>query len=160
MCVYRQLVIFFSLIGIGLSLYAFYIETRKSTDPTYRAACDLSESMSCSRVLTSRWARGFGLFGSDSIFNLPTSIFALIYYCLSLLFNLSYQSKGIARLRVLFSVLTNCGSVYLGYVLYFILKDFCFICFGMYIVNFMLLISNWRLLNQTRKINNRKQKKQ
>lgn len=158
--VYRQLVIFFSLIGIGLSLYAFYIETRKSTDPTYRAACDLSESMSCSRVLTSRWARGFGLFHSDSIFNIPTSVFALVYYCLSLLFNLSYQSKFIARLRVFFSILTNCGSIYLGYILYFILQDFCFVCFGMYIVNLMLLISNLKLLTQTRKISNRKQKKQ
>lgn len=157
--VYRQIVILCSLIGMSLSLYAFYIETRKSTDPTYRAACDINESMSCSRVLSSRWGRGFGFLPSDSFFNLPTSIFGFMYYCLSLLLNQSVQSKDLARIRVFLSILTNLGSIYLGYILYFVLQDFCFVCFGMYVVNLILLICNFKLLTLTKPFNTAKSKK-
>ena len=40
-------------LGILVSVYALYVETRKHRDHTYKAACDLGENMSCSRVLTS-----------------------------------------------------------------------------------------------------------
>ena len=42
--------------GILVSVYALYVETRKHKDSRYKAACDLGENMSCSRVLTSRLA--------------------------------------------------------------------------------------------------------
>ncbi|CAF1296261.1 unnamed protein product [Rotaria magnacalcarata] len=158
--VYRQIATVLFLVGIGLSFYAFYVETRKANDPSYRAACDISERMSCSRVLTSRWGRGFGLFKSDSIFNLPDALFALIYYCLSLILNRSYRSKTIARLRVVFSVITNLGSVYLGYILYFVLHDVCLVCCGMYIVNCIILICNLKLLTMTNADKHQKKKKQ
>lgn len=158
--VYHQIVTILCLIGISLSLYAFYVETRKTQDPTYRAACDIGERMSCSRVLTSRWGRGFGLLPSDSILNLPDSIFGLIYYCLSLLLNRSFRSDTIARLRVVLSILTNLGSVYLGYILYFILEDICFVCCGMYLANFLLLICNFKLLTSKNTSPNKQKKKQ
>lgn len=158
--VYHQMVTILCLIGISLSLYAFYVETRKTQDPTYRAACDVGERMSCSRVLTSRWGRGFGLLPSDSILNLPDSIFGLIYYCLSLLLNRSFRSDTIARLRVVLSILTNLGSVYLGYILYFILEDICFVCCGMYVVNFLLLICNFKLFTSIKTSPSKSKKKQ
>lgn len=148
--VYHRIVTILCLIGISLSLYAFYVETRKSHDPTYQAACDLGTRMSCSRVLTSRWGRGFGLLPTDSIFNLPDSLFGLMYYCFSLVLNRSNRSERIARLRVILSILTNLGSVYLSYILYFILQDICFVCCGMYVVNFLLLISNFKLLTSNK----------
>ncbi|UJR25880.1 hypothetical protein I4U23_007230 [Adineta vaga] len=121
------------LVGISLSLYAFYVETRVTKDRSYRAACDISERMSCSRVLTSRWGRGFGLFPDDSPLNLPDSLFGFMFYCLSLILNRSYTSKLIARLRVILSIMTNLGSVYLSYILYFVLHDVCIVCCGMYV---------------------------
>ncbi len=157
--VYHQSVTFLCLVGISLSLYAFYVETRKINDPSYQAACDLSERMSCSRVLTSRWGRGFGLLPTDSALNIPDSLFGLIYYCLSLVLNQSYRSISIARVRVLLSILTNLGSIYLGYILYFVLHDVCVVCCGMYVVNFILLICNFKLLPMT-KTSKQKQKKQ
>lgn len=44
----------FCCLGILVSAYALYVETRKHKDSKYKAACDLGENMSCSRVLTSR----------------------------------------------------------------------------------------------------------
>jgi len=158
--VYHQSVTILCLVGISLSLYAFYVETRKISDPSYRAACDINEYMSCSRVLTSRWGRGFGLFNSDSILNIPDSLFGLIYYCLSLFLNRFYTSKIIARLRVIFSILTNLGSIYLSYILYFVLHDICLVCCGMYIVNFIIFICNLKLLTITNTSKNKQKKKQ
>ena len=156
--IYHRSVTILCLVGIGLSLYAFYVETRKNSDPSYRAACDINEGMSCSRVLTSRWGRGFGLFASSSPLNLPDSLYGLAYYCLSLLLNQSSGSKAIANLRVFLSILTNLGSVYLGYILYFVLHDVCVVCGGMYVVNFLVFICNLKLLS-TGKTSKGKQKK-
>ena len=157
--VYRPTATVLCLIGIGLSLYAYYVETRKTSDPSYRAACDISERMSCTRVLTSRWGRGFGLFDSNSPLNLPDSLYGLAYYCLSLILNRSWSSTNVARVRVLLSIMTNLGSVYLGYILYFVLRDLCLVCCGMYAVNFLLFVCNVKLLTMTN-VSKRKAKKQ
>lgn len=42
------------LMGIVASVYALHVETKKERDPNYRAACDINEHMSCSKVLTSK----------------------------------------------------------------------------------------------------------
>lgn len=43
------------LLGIMLSLYAFHVERENAKDSNYRALCDLSNSISCSKVFTSRY---------------------------------------------------------------------------------------------------------
>ena len=158
--IYRKSVTVLCLVGIALSLYAYYVETRKTDDSSYQAACDLHERMSCTRVLTSRWGRGFGLFSFDSPLNLPDSIYGLMYYCLSLVLNQSYKSRNIACLRIILSILTNLGSIYLSYILHFILHDICVVCLGMYIVNFLLLICNLKLLTITNSSKHKQKKKQ
>ena len=49
------------------------------------------------------------------------------------------------------SILANLGSVYLGYILYFILEDACIVCISTYIVNALLLgvnILKWTYLKR------------
>ncbi|KAK6321908.1 hypothetical protein J4Q44_G00067000 [Coregonus suidteri] len=45
------------------------------------------------------------------------------------------------------SILSVMGSLYLGYILYFVLKDFCIICITTYALNFILFLcsttSDW-----------------
>lgn len=43
-----------NVFGILVSTYALYVEEMKEKNPNYRALCDFNESMSCSRVLTSK----------------------------------------------------------------------------------------------------------
>lgn len=52
----RSIVLALCSVGISASLYAFYVETKKEADSDYKAACDISESVSCSKVFTSRYA--------------------------------------------------------------------------------------------------------
>ena len=39
--------------GMGLSYYAYVVETTKEHDANYVAMCDISEHMSCSKVFMS-----------------------------------------------------------------------------------------------------------
>ena len=42
------------LLGILVSVFAFYVEKTKETNADYRAVCDISETVSCSAVFASR----------------------------------------------------------------------------------------------------------
>ena len=41
-------------VGLVLSVYALHVELSRERDPEYRAMCDLGDSVSCSKVFTSR----------------------------------------------------------------------------------------------------------
>jgi len=141
----RAAVLILCSIGLMLCSYAFYVETRKEHDSKYLATCDISESISCSKVFTSRYGRGFGLvelvFGKDSRLNVPNSIFGFIFYILQIILE-CIHSKHAIFLQIVMSVLSNCGSVYLGYILYYVLHDFCVVCVSIYVVNFLVLSCN------------------
>ncbi|NXM91517.1 VKOR1 reductase, partial [Oenanthe oenanthe] len=72
--------------GVALSLYALHVEHEAARDPSYRAACDLAPSVSCTRVFSSRWGRGLGLvepvLGRDSAVNVPNGAIGLVFYLL------------------------------------------------------------------------------
>lgn len=43
-----------SCVGIMLSTYALHVEVAKEGNKSYQAMCDISSSISCSKVFTSR----------------------------------------------------------------------------------------------------------
>ncbi|XP_051750684.1 vitamin K epoxide reductase complex subunit 1-like protein 1 [Ctenopharyngodon idella] len=137
------------LSGILISLYAFHVEREKTRDANYRALCDLSSSISCSKVFTSRWGRGFGLlgtiFGNDSAVNQPNSVYGIFFYVFQLLLGLTASAMA-ALILMTTSIASVMGSLYLGYILYFVLKDFCFICVTTYLLNFILFVLNYKRL--------------
>ncbi|KAJ7997384.1 hypothetical protein DPEC_G00228430 [Dallia pectoralis] len=137
------------VLGILLSVYAFHVETEKSRDSSYRAMCDISKSISCSKVFTSRWGRGFGLlgsiFGNDSAMNQPNSVYGILFYVFQLLLGITVSAMA-ALILMTTSILSVMGSLYLGYILYFVLKDFCIICVTTYALNFILLALNYKRL--------------
>lgn len=73
-------IIFYSLIGMGLSAYTIYVKIQSEMDPKYQAMCDINQKVSCTKVFNSEFGRGFGLIPKDSPLNLPNGIFGLIHY--------------------------------------------------------------------------------
>lgn len=143
---YRKLhmsLILLAIIGIFLSAYALYVEVLKEIDKDYQAMCDISASISCSKVFTSKYGRGFGilgeLLGEDHLLNQPNSIFGMIFYCLVIIMG-EIKSIKVAKFQRVFISLSNLMSIYLAYLLYFVLKDFCIVCVSTYIVNILLTI--------------------
>ncbi|KAE8625005.1 hypothetical protein XENTR_v10006128 [Xenopus tropicalis] len=150
------------VLGIVLSIYAFHVEREKERDPGYKAICDFNEWVHCSTVLSSRywahrlcwappvrWGRGFGMlgsiFGKDSLLNQPNSVFGLVFYLLQMLLGMTVSAVA-ALVLMTSSIVSVVGSVYLAYILYFVLKDFCVICVTTYLLNFILLIINYKRL--------------
>ncbi|KAJ1125626.1 hypothetical protein NDU88_004050 [Pleurodeles waltl] len=136
-------------VGIVLSVYAYHVETSKESDESYRAMCDINPSISCSKVFTSRWGRGFGLlehiFGRQSVVNQPNSVFGVLFYSLQILLGFS-GTAGAAVILLCTSVVSLAGSLYLAYILFFVLEDFCVICITTYILNFTLFCLNYKRL--------------
>ncbi|CAM4679250.1 vitamin K epoxide reductase complex subunit 1-like protein 1 [Lepidochelys kempii] len=136
-------------LGLALSVYALHVESSRERDPGYRAMCDLSPSVSCSKVFTSRWGRGFGLvedlLGKHSVFNQPNSLFGIVFYILQTL--LGFTPSTLAAVTLLgASLVSIAGSLYLAYILFFVLHDFCLVCVTTYLLNGALLLLNYQRL--------------
>ncbi|XP_064460339.1 vitamin K epoxide reductase complex subunit 1-like [Ornithodoros turicata] len=134
---------FLCVFGVVLSIYAYHVETQKERDSQYVAMCDVSAHMSCSKVFTSRFGRGFGLLeylvGRESPYNQPNSVFGVIFYVTVFVCGL-LPGKSFGVTCISMSLLSILGSVYLACILYFVLHDFCFICVTTYVINFFLLV--------------------
>ncbi|KAK1143464.1 vitamin K epoxide reductase complex subunit 1-like protein 1 [Acipenser oxyrinchus oxyrinchus] len=89
------------ILGILVSFYAYHVETEKERDTGYRAVCDVSDSVSCSKVFTSRWGRGFGvlgsIFGKASAMNQPNSVYGLAFYVFQMLLGKYCKRKKVRR---------------------------------------------------------------
>ncbi|XP_076367268.1 vitamin-K epoxide reductase [Tachypleus tridentatus] len=130
------------VVGLVLSFYAYYVEIEKEHNKDYKALCDISDHMSCSTVFTSKYGRGFGLLGhivgSNSQFNVPNSIFGIVFYTLQMALGQS-TDPFLTKVEISLAFVSNIGSLYLAYILYFILHDFCVVCVSTYVVNALLL---------------------
>merc|ERR1712183_759180 len=105
-----------------------HVETEASKDPTYTALCDISSlQMSCSKVFTSKYGRGFGLVAlllpEDHRLNQPNSVYGIFFY--STLMLLAFINvRFVSRIQLFLSFTSVLGSIYLVNVLLFI-SSFC-----------------------------------
>ncbi|KAM5228100.1 vitamin K epoxide reductase complex subunit 1 isoform 1-T1 [Ctenodactylus gundi] len=130
------------LAGVVLSLYALHVVAARARDWDYRALCDVGTAISCSRVFSSRWGQGFGLvepmLGADSVLNQSNSVFGCIFYSLQLLLG-CLRGRWASVLLVLSSLVSLAGSLYLAWILFFVLYDFCIVCITTYAINVGLM---------------------
>ncbi|XP_052868147.1 vitamin K epoxide reductase complex subunit 1 [Anopheles cruzii] len=131
-----------STVGFVLSLYTSYVEVRAEHDRSYRAMCDISERISCTKVFTSSYGRGFGivgkLLGQQSPLNVPNGFYGIFYYFLVAVLSFSDQLR-IARINSWLILASNGVSLYLAYLLYFVLQDLCLVCLTTYAINLISL---------------------
>ncbi|AYV77849.1 MAG: vitamin K epoxide reductase complex subunit 1 [Edafosvirus sp.] len=124
--------------GVLVSAYAIYVEV--NAKHKQRALCDLNEGMSCTRVLTSPYARMTGLvFGlkKSHPLNLPNTYYGLLFYVAIILYKM-YPFTLIPFkefLLLVASSMSMAACIGLAYVLYFKLKDICIVCITTYIIN-------------------------
>lgn len=142
-CSYTVGLVGLSVCGFLLSLYTSYVELRAEHDHSYKAMCDISERISCTKVFTSRYGRGFGIvgpvLGDDSLLNVPNGFYGIFYYFIVAALSFS-DHLAISRLNSYLILLSNCLSLYLAYLLYYVLQDMCIVCVTTYAVNFISLI--------------------
>ena len=61
----------FAVCGLLFVFYTMYVEDRARKDPSYRAFCDFTPNISCTRGATSRW---------EKLFFIPNTMIGILYY--------------------------------------------------------------------------------
>ena len=46
------------MVGLTISGYSYYVSMAKKADENYVALCDIDETISCSKVFTSKYGKG------------------------------------------------------------------------------------------------------
>lgn len=119
----------FAVLGFASSAAAAYIHYQLLADPTYQSVCDVSATVNCTEVYTSR----FGSFGGISV-----SVFGTIFFALAaLLASVSLRASDTVRQSVseyLFagSTVSLAAVFYLGYASFVILNRVCILCLVTY----------------------------
>lgn len=130
------MIIFTSILGIFgicLSIYAYFLEQKIKTNKNYAPFCDISENVSCSKVVTSKYG---------TLFAISNSVWGIIFY--SAIITASFFN--LYKTVFILSAFGFGGSIVLATILYFILKTVCLICTSIYIINILLLITSYYLI--------------
>lgn len=121
-----------SMIGIVLSLYVFFVESRREEDEMYHAMCDLSDRVSCTKAFSSAYGKLFGFSNSLAGMVFYSAMVILVYF-------------GQYTLAFYATLVSLAVTAYLFYALFFKVKTFCIVCAAIYIINILLFVVTLRL---------------
>ena len=119
-----------AVIGLLLSIYSYYVEYCHEHDNNYKAVCDISDTVSCSKAFSSPYGKILGV---------SNAILGLLFYIV-VIFLVMLKQDVLVFLVALAGVLS---SVYLAYLLYFKVKSYCVVCTSIYVVNILLLVFSY-----------------
>ena len=106
----------------------------------FRAWCDFSVGASCSSVARSQYGVGLGIIKARGPFGflaLPNALYGVMYYVAMFVTQLP-GTFSVARARQIALLLSGSallGSVWLGFLLTFVIKNLCVVCVATYAVN-------------------------
>jgi vitamin-K-epoxide reductase (warfarin-sensitive) len=140
-----------SFIGLALSLYAIYVEIKKTSDDSFDAICDISETMSCSKVFLSEQGKiwsWLGIIPKDSVLDQPNAVYGAAFYVMIIILDSFHSSnKTVNGFLMLLGVAGVALSALLAKILFMDLNDTCLVCLGSYICNiavFFQVLRRWR----------------
>lgn len=121
-----QPIIVLAAIGFCISLYTYWVERKIKTEPTYKPVCDLSDRISCTKPMLSKYA---------NLFYFSNALIGTTYYVAVAL--LAYLQM--TQLLLIITVAAAITTIALAYLLYFKIKAFCILCTSLYTINFLIL---------------------
>ena len=127
----RTLILLLAAAGLAASIASLYVHYRLVADPTYTSFCDISETVSCEAVMTSRFGYLFGV---------PVAVGGAIWSAAVLLLGVfgmrpagSDKAGRVAGYIFVLSTIGLAGVLYLGYASFFVLRQMCPLCLTMYV---------------------------
>ncbi len=74
-------------------------------------------------------------------FDFPNPVFGSVFYLLQLIIaNVSNNNLLLNKIYILFAIISNFGSIYLGFILIYFLNNLCIVCVTIYVINFLMLL--------------------
>ena len=122
------IVIIIATIGLAISVYGITVERTLKHDAQYKPACDISDTISCSRAFQSPYGKMLGI----------SNIWAsALYYCAILTLTI----LNMTTFTLILSTGGVCVSAIFAYILYFKIGSACPICISLYLVNITLALA-------------------
>jgi vitamin-K-epoxide reductase (warfarin-sensitive) len=126
-------VAFLALLGFGVSAYGYFLERKTRRNAQYKAACDLSDKISCTRAFTSPYAK--------MIFGISNTVIGMAFYTGMFVLAL----LGLTKLAFLGAIVACVASIGFAYILIFKIHTLCLICTTIYGINAALLLVTYNL---------------
>jgi vitamin-K-epoxide reductase (warfarin-sensitive) len=120
------MIIVLATVGLLISLYGITVERKLKQNPQHQAACDISDTISCTRPMLSAYNKMFGF----------SNIWASALYYLAII------ALALLDQQQLLMLATSAGllvTIVFAYILYFRIKSLCLICTALYLVNIALV---------------------
>ena len=134
----RTLIVVFASLALAASVASLYVHYQILADPFYTSFCDISETVSCEAVMTSRYG---------SVSGVPVAAGGAIWSALVLLLGVvgmrpprSEAAGRVAGYILVLSTVGLAGVLYLGYASFFILRQMCPLCVAMYVAVIGLVV--------------------
>jgi uncharacterized membrane protein len=123
-------IIILAIIGLVISIYGITVERKLQQDVQYKAVCDISDAISCTRPFLSPYGKMLGI----------SNIWAsALYYCVILIVTL-------LNFNTIVFIIACAGvavSVVFAYILYFKVRSLCLICTSLYLINIALVVASY-----------------
>ncbi len=119
-----------SLLGLILSIYAFYTEKKFEKNKKHKALCDIHDKASCTKAFSSEYGKMFGV---------SNSLAGVFFYVIIIILSFLNYYKIIFYFAIISSLIT----IYLAYALFFKLKNLCIVCTAIYIINILLFVISY-----------------
>lgn len=113
--------------GLCISLYSFFVEQKIKENEQYKPACDLSDRVSCTKVMRSEYT---------NLFYVSNSILGALYYLGIIVFTY-FQVYTIVALMASAALLL---TLYLAYLLIFKIHSLCLVCTSLYVINGLIFL--------------------
>jgi vitamin-K-epoxide reductase (warfarin-sensitive) len=120
------LLITVAALGFGISVYTYIVEQRVKSEATYKAACDISDYVSCTKPMLSPYSH---------IFYFSNAVIGMLYYAVVAFLAFFHLFFALFLLSLVAALVT----IFLAYLLYVKIQSFCILCTSVYIINFVIL---------------------
>lgn len=123
-----MIILTLAIIGLIISVYGITVERKLQQDAQYKAICDISDSISCTRPFLSPYGKILG------ISNIWASAF---YYVAIITITLMHFPQAL-------TLITSAGllvTIVFAYILYFKIRSLCLICTFLYCINIALAVA-------------------
>ena len=117
---------FIAALGILASLYLIYVEWRYSKNHSYKAVCDISGKITCTGVLSTKYAK---------MFVVSNALAGMFFYIIIL--GLAFLNQ--ITIAFYLSIAAVLFTIYLIYISYWKIKQYCIVCHITYVLNAMIL---------------------
>lgn len=122
-----MLLLILSLLGFCISLYAYYIEQKAKSISGYKALCDISDYISCSKPVTSDYA---------ALLYISNALVGMLFYAIIAALTLF----GAYQLLLVAAAIATVVSIVLAYLLFVKIKALCLLCLSIYGINALILL--------------------